>query len=72
VAGAWLLRDGIDLSAFAEGLSAVGMGTRLPPVLRPGDVIIPLLVASVAALLASLWPAVRAVATRPADALRRV
>ncbi|MCG8588523.1 MAG: ABC transporter permease [Proteobacteria bacterium] len=68
----WSLRAGIDLSAFAEGLNAYGIGTRLVPVLRPSDVWIPLVVGAVASFLASLWPAWRAARLDPADALRRL
>ena len=71
-ATAWALRDGIDLSAFAEGLNAYGIGTRIVPVIRSQDVTTPVGVALVTALLASLWPALHAVRIRPADAVRRV
>lgn len=66
------LRGGIDLSAFSEGLQMFGVPTRLVPVARPGDIWVPVGVALITALLASLWPALRAVRTNPADALRRV
>jgi len=72
LAAVWLMRDGIDLSAFSEGLNAWGVGARLVPVLRGTDFAIPVVVASLAALLASAWPAVRAVRARPAEALRRI
>ena len=71
-ATAWALRDGIDLSAFAEGLNAYGIGTRIVPVIRSQDVATPVGVALVTALLASLWPALHAVRIRPAEAVRRV
>jgi ABC-type lipoprotein release transport system permease subunit len=66
------LRGGIDLSMFSEGLTAYGIGTRIVPVLRGGDLAAPLVVAVVASLLASLWPALRAARSRPAEALRHV
>ena len=65
------LADGIDLSRFAEGLNAYGIGTRIVPVIRSQDVTTPLGVALATALLASLWPALHAVRIRPADAVRR-
>ncbi len=68
----FLLRDGIDLSRWSEGLRAFGMPTRLVPVLRGGDVIAPFWVAAVTAVAASSWPALRAVRTRPAEAVRRI
>ncbi len=66
------LGDGIDLSRYAEGLTSVGVGTRIVPVLRPADIWIPVAVAAVTALAASLWPALRAVRIRPAEAVRHV
>ncbi len=71
VAGVWALQDGIDLSFFAEGLSAFGVGTRLVPVLRWADFTVPMAVALVTALVASAWPALHAVRFRPAEAVRR-
>ena len=65
-----LLSDGIDLSAFSEGLGAFGMGTRIVPVLGVQDLAIPTVVALITALLASAWPALRAVRLRPAEAVR--
>jgi len=67
----WWLSDGIDLSAFAEGLAAFGASPRIAPVLRPRDFGYPLVVAGIAATLASLWPALRAAKQNPADALRQ-
>jgi len=69
--GIYALRDGIDLGVFGDGLRAYGMPTKLMPIARSGDVTAPLVVAGVTALIASLWPALRAVRTRPAEALRR-
>jgi ABC-type lipoprotein release transport system permease subunit len=68
----WLLRDGIDLSRWAEGLTAYGIGTKIVPVIRSKDLILPTLVAVAIAVLASLWPAFRAVRIRPADAVRHI
>jgi ABC-type lipoprotein release transport system permease subunit len=68
----WALRDGIDLSNWGEGLVAFGIPTRIIPVLRSEDLLIPVVVAVITAILASLWPAVRAARTRPAEAVRHV
>ena len=65
------LSDGIDLSRYAEGLTAFGIGTRLVPVLRFADFATPTVVAIVTALVASAWPALRTVRMRPADAVRQ-
>ncbi|NQZ99888.1 MAG: ABC transporter permease [Myxococcales bacterium] len=68
----YALRDGIDLSAFSEGLAYFGVGSRILPVVRATDFVIPTFVALVTALISSAWPALRAVRFRPADAIRRV
>ena len=72
IGGVELLSDGIDLSRWGEGLQAFGMQTTIVPVIPESDLIAPVAVAVVTALLASLWPAQRAVRTRPADAMRHV
>jgi ABC-type lipoprotein release transport system permease subunit len=68
--GGWWLRDGIDLSDYAQGLNAVGISTNLAPVLRARDLVVPFIVGFFTALVSSWWPARRAVASRPAEALR--
>ena len=68
----WLLQGGIDLSQWADGLESLGVGAVIVPVIRANDVVAPLVMASVAALLASTWPAVRAAGLRPGEALRHV
>ncbi len=70
LASVWLLRDGIDLSRWGQGLNAFGVGSTIVPTLRVGDFTTPTGVALVTAVVASLWPALRAVRARPADALR--
>lgn len=66
------LRDGIDLSRWSDGLAAFGVGSRIIPVVRVEDFFIPTVVAVVTALVASLWPALRAAREQPAEALRHV
>jgi len=63
--------DGIDLSRFADGLAALGIGTRIVPVPRFEDFLVPTAVALATAVIASAWPALRAVRLRPADAVRQ-
>jgi putative ABC transport system permease protein len=72
VLSVWLLRDGIDLSRWAEGLTAYGIGTKIVPVIRSKDLIMPTGVSVATAVFASLWPALRAVRIRPADAVRHI
>ena len=68
---AWLGERGIDLSAFSDALERYGIGTRV--FLRAGwdDAVTPLLLALVTGLVAAVWPGVRAIRMRPAEALRR-
>jgi ABC-type lipoprotein release transport system permease subunit len=68
----YALHDGIDVSRFRAGMRSFGVAPRLAPVARSGDVWAPLALAVATALAASLWPALRVVRTRPAEALRRV
>jgi len=64
------LQDGIDLSRWGEGLSDFGVGARIVPTLRRADLVIPAVAAAITALLAGLWPALRAARLRPAEAVR--
>ncbi|MGI9433041.1 MAG: ABC transporter permease [Myxococcota bacterium] len=68
----WVFRDGIDLSVWEAGLSAYGIGNRIVPIVRPADLIAPVVAALLTAFAASLWPALRAARIAPADAVRRV
>ncbi len=68
----WLLRDGIDLSRYAEGLEALGVGSVIVPVVRSNDLLAPAAMAVLAATIASAWPAIRVATLRPGEALRRV
>lgn len=68
--GVYALSDGIDLSRFAQGLMAFGIPTRIVPVLPDHDLVIPVVVAVVTALVAGIWPALHAVRLNPAEALR--
>jgi ABC-type lipoprotein release transport system permease subunit len=72
VAAVAALHDGIDLSFWASGLTAAGIGTRIVPVIRSYDVVIPIGIAMLTAVVASLWPALRAARLRPAEAVRYV
>ncbi len=68
----WLLRGGIDLSNYAQGLEALGVGSVIVPVIRTNDMVAPAVMAVLAATLASAWPAIRVAGLRPGEALRRV
>ena len=60
------------LTAWADGLESYGISPVIVPVVRTSDLTQPLGIAIVTAVLARLWPAVRAVRIRPAEAVRHV
>ncbi len=64
------LEDGLDLSAFAEGMEGFG-GSVLVPVLIPWDVVLVALLSLSLGIVASLYPAWRAVKIAPLNAMRR-
>jgi ABC-type lipoprotein release transport system permease subunit len=68
----WLGRVGIDMAQFATALEQYGIGTVIYLRIDSGDIIIPVALAIVTALLAALWPALKAARLRPAEALRAV
>jgi len=65
------LKDGIDLSMFAEGLELVGISPVIFPTLAAGDVLVANVVVIVLGVLASLYPAWRASRYVPIEALTR-
>ena len=64
------LADGIDLSAFAEGIMT-GIKPELVPKLWPRDVYLVAGLSLVLGFLASIYPARRAVKVQPLDAMQR-
>jgi len=68
----WLGKVGIDLSSFAEGMTEFGIGTTVYTRIELRDVVLPVVVALVTAILAALWPAWKAVRLRPAEAIRHI
>lgn len=73
---AWLtvrgLKDGIDLSAFAEGLEMIGVSPVIYPAWSPADLAVANLLVFVLGLAASLYPAWRASRYVPVEAITRV
>ncbi len=65
------LADGIDLSAFSEGLELTGIRPELIPRLWAQDVVLVVGLSLVLGFLASIYPAQRAVRIQPLDAMRR-
>ena len=71
VLGYLWLADGIDLSAFAEGLELTGIKPELVPRLWAQDIYLVAGLSLVLGFLASIYPAQRAVKIQPLDAMRR-
>ena len=65
------LADGIDLSAFSEGLELTGIRPELIPRLWAQDVVLVVGLSLVLGFLASIYPAQRAVKIQPLDAMRQ-
>jgi ABC-type lipoprotein release transport system permease subunit len=68
---AWLGARGLDLAIFSAALRQFSVGTTIYPRIGAADVLSPLVLALVTAGVAALWPALRLVRLRPAQALRR-
>jgi len=64
--------DGIDLSAFAKGMERFGLDTVVYPLLSPELYVQIAVAVFVTALLASLYPALKAIRLRPVEALQKV
>ncbi len=65
------LSEGIDLSQWTAGIESYYMGSLLVPVLLPYDILRVLGLSLLFGLLASAFPAWRAVRVEPLDAMRR-
>ncbi len=65
------IADGLDLTAFAEGMELAGMRSLLIPRLYPSDMVMVAAMSLAFGVLASLYPAWRAVKIQPLEALRR-
>lgn len=68
----WLALRGLDLGWFVQGLEFMGLSRIIYPVLTPSVLLISGLSALLAAVLAALWPAWRAVRLEPVEAIRYV
>lgn len=65
------LADGIDLSAFSEGVEMAGMSSYLVPRLYPADFVQVALMSLALGIVASVYPAWRAIKIDPLTAIRR-
>lgn len=64
--------EGIDVSAFAQGMEMANLSNIIPFVIVRGDLILANSVVIILGLLTSLYPAWRASRMAPADALTRI
>jgi ABC-type lipoprotein release transport system permease subunit len=71
ILGVWLIGDGIDISAWGGSLDDYGIESILKPAMRRRDLVAPVLIGAITAVLSSFWPALRAGLAKPADALRQ-
>ena len=69
---AWSAKTGLDLSAWAEGMSYAGMRGVIHPYVRPADMVAAIAVTVVVALLMAIYPAWKASRLEPTTALRHV
>jgi ABC-type lipoprotein release transport system permease subunit len=67
---AWMGEAGVDLSGFSDALEGYGIGSTVYPRVGTDDVGTPLVLALATGVIAALWPALRAIRLRPAEALR--
>jgi ABC-type lipoprotein release transport system permease subunit len=68
----WLGKRGIDLSDYSAGLEAIGYESILYPVLYTSDYVRVVVGVLITALLASVYPAWKAIRMEPVDAIRTV
>ncbi len=72
--GVWLvslLDEGIDLGRWAAGVEMFGIRTVLVPRLLVGDLVLVAVMTVIFGVIASFYPALRAVKIRPLEAMRR-
>ena len=66
----YMFRDGLDLAGFSEGLDIVGLRSVIVPKLLPSDVFRLVVLSLGLGLIASIYPAWRALRLRPLVALQ--
>jgi ABC-type lipoprotein release transport system permease subunit len=63
-------KNGINLAMYAEGLEDMGYASRIVPALEPDMIVIISLLVILTGIIASIYPARKALKYNPADALR--
>ncbi len=66
----WLKERGINLELFASGLAEIGYDTIIYPFLQPGEFVLIVFVVIVVTLLASTYPAIKAIRIDPLEATK--
>jgi putative ABC transport system permease protein len=65
-----LSKSGINFSMWTEGLEAIGFSSRIYPEVNFDNYIVVTLLVIITGMVASIWPARRALSLNPAEALR--
>ena len=68
----WTAATGIDLSAFAEGISEFGMDPIVYPSLPTSAYIEIALSVGLTSLLAAIYPSIKATRLQPVEAVRKI
>ncbi len=64
--------SGLDLTAFSAGMEQMGMSAVIYPVSEPGLYLQMTMAVVVTALLAAIYPALKAIRLRPVEAMRKI
>lgn len=68
----YLSERGINLSQFSEGLASFGIGDKIYPVLDPSQYPTIAVLVLITALVSAIYPAIKALSLKPAEAIRAV
>lgn len=63
-------RSGISIAAFSEGIGALGYDSVVYPYLKSRDVVMVVVLVFFTGLLAAIYPAIKALKLKPAEAIR--
>lgn len=68
----WLSKRGIDLSAYSDGLQQFGMSEKIYPDLSPEYYGMLAVAVAITSILASIYPALKAIRLKPVEAIRQL
>ena len=68
----WLSKRGIDLSAYSDGMNQFGMAEKVYPDLSPEYYGMLAIAVAITAILASIYPALKAIRLKPVEAIRQL